>query len=158
MQKIRLVLLLVLVCLAADFFPAFAGVRPSIPTKGTFRVLAVFVQFKDDTWDHPCPSHPQNGWPAAKHKIPEWARRDRLLSPRKARKYREGSLSDYFAVMSGGRFHFIGDVFPKLYLTPEAFTYYSEKEKRARGFLTANIIDWLDAKGFSYRFTWSPKS
>lgn len=127
-----------------------AGTRPSIPTKGTFRVLAVFVQFKDDTWDHPCPSDPQKGWPAAKHKIPEWARRDRLLSPRKKNKYRAGSLSDYFAVMSQGKFHFIGDVFPRLYLTPQPFAFYSQKEKRGRGYLTQKIIDWLDANGVDF--------
>ncbi len=127
-----------------------AGAGPYIPTKGTFRVLAVFVQFRDDTWDHPCPSDAKKGWPAAKHAIPEWARGSKLLHPKKARRYSKGSLSDYFAVMSSGKFHFIGDVFPHLYLTPQPFAFYSQKEKRGRAYLTAKIIDWLDINGVDF--------
>ncbi|KAA3615352.1 MAG: hypothetical protein DWQ05_13425 [Calditrichaeota bacterium] len=123
---------------------------PFIPTTGTFRVLAVFVQFQDDTWDHPCPSDPTSGWPALKHAIPEWARGNKLLSQKKSRKYSEGSLSHYFQVMSDGKFDFIGDVFPKLYLTPEPFAFYSKKTKTGRGYLTSKIIDWMDENGVDF--------
>ncbi|KAA3655899.1 MAG: hypothetical protein DWQ10_16610 [Calditrichaeota bacterium] len=123
---------------------------PFIPTEGTFRVLAVFVQFQDDNWDAPCPSDSLNGWPAAKHAIPEWALGDNMLSPEKSDRYKEGSLSDYYSVMSQGKLHFIGDLFPKLYLTPRPKSFYEGKNKRGRGYLSAQIIDWLDQNGVDF--------
>ncbi|MCA9733611.1 hypothetical protein KC799_15865 [candidate division KSB1 bacterium] len=123
---------------------------PFIPTQGTFRVLAVFVQFQDDTWDDPCPSDSLLGWPSNRHSIPKWALGEKFLAPKKAKKYSEGSLSDYFAQMSNEQFHFIGDVFPILYLTPQPFAFYTDKTKHGRGFLSTQIIDWLDENGVDF--------
>ncbi|MGH2567127.1 MAG: hypothetical protein ACRDGA_02225, partial [Bacteroidota bacterium] len=79
-----------------------------LPAKGTVRVLVVFAQFKDDQQD------PTNGnWPSGQ--LPPWS--DQLFATEAAAHYPEWTVSDYYAQMSNGEYHVLGDVYPKLVTT-----------------------------------------
>jgi M6 family metalloprotease-like protein len=118
---------------------------PFIPTTGTIRVLIVFVQFQDDTFDTPsCIADPTNGWPSSLHTIPNWATGNNLVHSATAPSYTSGSLSHFYDVMSNGSFDFIGDVYPQLYLTPQPKSYYDASQGRGRGWLNQQIIDWMN--------------
>jgi len=109
------------------------------------RVVIVFVQFQDDTYDTPsCIAHPTTGWPSSSHAIPNWATGTKLVHSQANPPYTSGSMSDYYYVMSNGAFHFIGAVFPEVYLTPQPKSYYVADSSRGRGWLNQQIIDWMD--------------
>lgn len=76
---------------------------PYIPTTGTFRVLIVFVQFEDDTFDGPpsCVADATDGWPSDLHDIPDWATGTKLVHPSVSSSYTSGSMSDYYPLLSG---------------------------------------------------------
>ncbi len=101
------------------------------PTKGRINAFVVFVQHRDDVYDNELTTDERTEWPArwsssSKNRLPAWAgaRRGKegeqlLASPNAAPKdFAEGSLSQFYHLMSNGRFTVTGEVFPEVY-TPE---------------------------------------
>jgi M6 family metalloprotease-like protein len=91
-----------------------------LPVNGTVKVLVVFAQFKDDVDQ---PSNPE--WPSGQ--LPRWA--NNLFATQQSASYPAWSVSDYYAQMSFGRYHVIGDVYPELITTPLTAVEYAQQGK-----------------------------
>src|SRR5690606_17481183 len=76
------------------------------------RVLFVFAQFSDEV-------NQNTNWPL--NQLPIFA--NDLIDQNLSLNYRQGTLSDYWRVMSHGNFDFIGDVYPQLVILPSAYSY-----------------------------------
>jgi len=88
-----------------------------LPASGTVRVLVVFAQFKDDQQD---PTNPN--WPL--NQLPAWS--GQLFAGEQSNAYPEWTVSDYFSQMSNGRYHVIGDIYPKLVTTTLSSEQYAQ--------------------------------
>jgi M6 family metalloprotease-like protein len=106
----------------------------------TIRALAIFVKFRDDGSDL---SPYTDTWPATSTELPEWAAD--LLAPSIDSRYKPGGVTHFFDEMSMGKFHMIGDVYPKLYITPEYESYYSVENGKGIGYLNRQILEDIDA-------------
>jgi hypothetical protein len=89
----------------------FGGVH--LPAEGTIRALVVFVQFPDDQLI-------SANWPL--NQMPTYAGHyiDSEVLPTPT----PNSITDYYHVMSNGRLHLIGDVYPNLVITPHSRDWY----------------------------------
>lgn len=101
---------------------ALADVRMNVggkylPATGTVRVLVVFAQFKDDQQD---PSNPN--WPL--NHLPSWS--GQLFAQEQSTTYSAWTVSDYYHQMSNGRYHILGDVYPKLVTTTLTSEQYAQ--------------------------------
>ncbi|MFQ5583735.1 MAG: FlgD immunoglobulin-like domain containing protein [Calditrichia bacterium] len=110
-----------------------------LPPTGTLIALAIFVKFKDDTFDS---SPATDGWPSSLQTLPSWA--PDFLAPTTNSTYVPDGFSDYFDEMSLGQYQLIGDVYSDVYITPENESYYSPDSGRGIGFLNKQILQDLD--------------
>lgn len=118
------------------------------PYADTLHALIVFTRFQDD--DEPGdPTVFQRDWPLFEvpHTLPYFA--DALLAPSPDPPFVDSTLTDYFYQQSMGRFVVYGEVFDSVLvsLQPEAFYH---RPQGGYGYLTAEILDRLDAAGFDF--------
>ncbi len=111
-----------------------------LPSTGTVKALAIFIKFKDDTFDAPPIT---NGWPSSLNTLPSWA--PNFLAPTVGSPYTPDGMTDFFDEMSFGQFKLIGDVHPVVYITPQNQSYYSASNLRGIGFLNKQILQDLDS-------------
>ncbi len=89
----------------------YGGVH--LPEEGTIRALVLFIQFPDDQLE-------STNWP--KDQMPTYANHyiDSEVLPVPTPK----SITDYFHVMSNGRLHLIGDIYPDVITTEHTRKWY----------------------------------
>lgn len=96
-----------------------------------FKVLFVFVQFKED-------NDPYSSWEPGQ--LPTWA--GDLVDPVPSSSYRPFSLSKYWKDMSYGQFDFIGDIYGPVILNKTKAQYQSENKNY--GEINKEIIAQID--------------
>ncbi len=106
-----------------------------LPATGTLKALAIFVKFKDDTFDQ---SPDTDGWPSSLNTLPSWA--PDFLAPTTNSTYVPDGMTDYFDEMSFGQYQLIGDIYSEVYITPQNESYYSPDSGRGIGFLNKQIL------------------
>lgn len=110
----------------------------AIPLTGTFRALAIFVRFKDDTSTGSC-SRGHSEWP---YNEPTPTLAKYLLSPSDTPPFADSSLTAYFYEQSRGNFILYGD-------TVSYTTQFNELDYEATSYgldlgeLTTEALDWL---------------
>ncbi len=109
---------------------------------GTYKALAVFVRFQDDT------STGKPDWPLSRTTPPDYA--DNILSSSPTGPFHEASLTRYLHDQSLGNLTIYGDIYPNVIVTdnPE-WDYHREFENgdpqnSGYGVLTQEILDKID--------------
>ena len=92
-------------------------------TDDTLKILVVFCNFPNGNWDPPPPAVITQQWPGSQHlQKPVWA--DSIICPNTENVW-ENSMTAYFRDASLGKFWFIGDVYPELYVFEHEISYYA---------------------------------
>ena len=108
------------------------GARLAFPDHGAVHALVIFVQHADvadGAGDFG--SDPETEWPHGRslgpeRRLPAWAEDDRLLAPpgTDPAAFDEGSLSAFYDLMSHGRFHLTGYIYPRVYIPEQPVDAY----------------------------------
>jgi M6 family metalloprotease-like protein len=135
---------------------------PCIATAGTTRCLVVFTKFKDDDFGRDlsqggaeCLQDSVNSWLWNLNTLPPFAKK--VIDSIATDSPTTGSLTEYFYLMSGGRFFLIGDVYPELLIPIFEQKFYSRKNRRGLAWFNRKILEGIDSKVDFQRYDSNPR-
>ncbi len=146
----------------SDFYSCATGndlipnLFPYFPvTDDTLRVLVVFCNFPDGNWDPPPPAVITQQWPGSQHlQKPVWA--DSMICPNIENVW-ENSTTAYFRDASLGKFWFVGDVYPELYVFEHEISYYAPPDRNIN-YAIKELLEAIDVNvDFSQYDKFAPK-
>lgn len=114
------------------------GAQLFFPNEGTINAFYIFVQHRNDRYDNELTTDPETEWPSDRspgrdRKLPGWAGKggEKLIAApgTPPSRFPEGSISQFYYLMSGGRFTLTGDVYPRVYIPEHDKSWYLKNAK-----------------------------
>jgi len=135
---------------------------PCLATAGTTRCLIVFIKFKSDSFgkdlNQPgaeCVQDSLRSWRWEVNSLPPFAHQ--IIDSTTDSHPTPGSLTDYFFQMSAGRFHLIGEIYPKLIIPWFEESYYFRQKGRGLAWLNRKILETIDPHVHFQRYDNNPR-